>query len=255
MKSSKHKADISIDETIALLKKTSLPTIVVEGADDMIVYRHMEESLSAFGVSVLPVGGRKNVLEIFSRRGELPNSVKITFIADQDIWINIGIPPEYHHDSLVFTGGYSIENDIYTDGELWKLLRRDEVTKFDKEVSAFLCWYALALSRHLQNASEVIKFHPNHVLDPDHHTGLLSLQTGELYPDKLHEELSNDYQKTLRGKSLMALLIRNTSYSGREPHHNSKALMEMVANRPGPLLETMYSRVKTLHASDRAETS
>lgn len=253
MKSSIHKSDISIDEIIALLKKTSLPTIVVEGADDLIVYRHMEESLSAVGVSVFPVGGRKNVLDIFARRGELPKFVKITFIADQDIWVNTGIPPEYHDDRLIFTNGYSIENDIYIDGELWKLLNKDESTKFDAEVKAFLRWYALALSRHLQNTSDAIKSHPNHVLNPTLQADLLSLHPGESYPDELHETLSNNYQKMLRGKSLMALLIRQTSYQGREPHHNSKALMEFVTKHPGPLLEAMFSRVRTLH-SEQART-
>ena len=250
MKTSNHKSDLSIEEILGLLKKTTLPTIVVEGADDMIVYRHMEERLSALGVSVLPVGGRKNVLDIFSRRAELPTSVKITFIADQDVWVNTKIPTEYHDDRLVFTNGYSIENDIYNDGELWKLLRKDEFPKFDTEVRAFLSWYALALSRHLQTACDAIKSHPDYVLNPDHHAGLLSLRTGESYPNELHKSLSKDYHRTLRGKSLMALLVRQTSCKGRDPHHNSKALMEVVAKRPGPLLETMYSRIKSLHSLD-----
>lgn len=255
MKSSNHNAVVSVEETIALLKKTKLPTIIVEGADDMIVYRHLEENLSAIGVSVLPVGGRKNVLDIFSRRGELPNFVKITFIADQDIWVNTGIPPEYNDDRLIFTNGYSIENDIYIDGELWKLLQKEELTKFEAEVSAFLRWYALALFRHLQSVCDAIKSHPDHVLNPTHQSDLLSLRAGESYPEELHESLSKDYQRVLRGKSLMALLIRQTSYKGREPHHNSKALMEVVAKRPGPLLESMYSRVKTLHSPDHVSVS
>ncbi len=248
MKLSQHKPDLSIDEIIALLKKTSLPTIIVEGTDDIIVYRHMEESLSAIGISVLPVGGRKNVLGVFSRRGDLPKAVTIAFIADQDVWVHIGIPGEYIDDHLIFTSGYSIENDIYIDGELWKLLIKDELTKFEAEVSEFLRWYALALSRHLQDPSNNIKLHPNHVLNPDQQPSLLSLRSGESYPNELYEALSKNYQKNLRGKSLMALLVRHTSYKGREPHHNDKALMEIVASRPGPLLEAIYSRVKALYS-------
>ena len=250
MKPSNHKADISIDEVMATLTRSSLPTIVVEGADDMIVYRNFEENLSSIGVSVLPVGGRENVLEIYSRRDELPSSVKISFIADQDIWVNTGIPEECQNERLLFTSGYSIENDVYIDGELWRLLHTDEVPKFDADVKAFLRWYALALSRHLQDKSETIKLHPDHVLNPNQHANLLSLRSDELYPEELHDALTCDFRKLLRGKSLMALLVRHTNYKGREPRHNSKALMEVVAKRPGPLLDSLYSRVRSLYVDD-----
>ena len=250
MKSSNHKADISLDEIMATLTRSSLPTIVVEGADDMIVYRNFEENLSSIGVSVLPVGGRENVLEIYSRRDELPSSVKVSFIADQDVWVNTGIPAEYQNERLLFTNGYSIENDVYIDGELWKLLNTNEVPKFDADVREFLRWYALALSRHLLDKSETIKLHPDHVLNPTQQANLLSLRTDEIYPEELHEELVSNFRRLLRGKSLMALLVRHTNYKGREPRHNSKALMEVVAKRPGPLLDSLYTRVRSLYVEE-----
>ena len=38
--------DYSVDELVSLLKKTNLPTIVVEGSDDIIIFRHLEDRLS-----------------------------------------------------------------------------------------------------------------------------------------------------------------------------------------------------------------
>lgn len=235
---------------MSMLTKSSLPTIIVEGADDMIVYRNFEENLSPIGISVLPVGGRENVLEIYSRKDELQNSIKISFIADKDIWVNTGIPEKYQNECLLFTNGYSIENDIYIDGKLWTLLSPDESQKFNDDARNFIRWYALALSRHLNDKSQTIKLHPDHVLDSNQYEILLSLRSDEFYPEQLHETINSDFNRLLRGKSLMALLVRHINYKGREPRHNSKALMEVVAKRPGPLLDSLYSSVRSLYIDD-----
>ena len=63
------KIEISTEEAIAVIKKSSLPTVVIEGADDAIVYRKIEDIGDGF-VSLLPVGGRENVLAIFNRKAE-----------------------------------------------------------------------------------------------------------------------------------------------------------------------------------------
>src|SRR5579863_8723513 len=131
------RAEPSVEEIIALLKQTSLPTIVVEGADDMIVFRRFEDRLSHLGVSVLPVGGRLNVLNIFTRRGEIPAYVKLAFIADQDTWVYTGVPKEYQHANLILTSGYSIENDVFVDGNLVSLLSRKEFGRFLAELQQF----------------------------------------------------------------------------------------------------------------------
>ncbi|WP_157659780.1 hypothetical protein [Burkholderia ubonensis] len=236
-KSSNKKAQPTVDEIIATLKKTSLPTVICEGSDDLIVYRRLENRLSDLGVSVLPAGGRKNVLSIFSRRGEFPTSLKIAFIADQDVWVNSGIPVEYVSPILIFTDGYSIENDIFLDGNLLDLLVGTEVGKFQTELGLFIDWYALALTRHLASASNPITLHPDHVLDNTQRPGLVALQPGEAYPTDLKNVLVREYGRLLRGKSLLSLLIRNTNTRVGQPKHTDTALIEMVAARPGPRLQ------------------
>ncbi|MGF6815887.1 hypothetical protein OKW33_002693 [Paraburkholderia atlantica] len=227
----------TVDEIIATLKKTSLPTVICEGADDLIVYRRLENRLSDFGLSVLPAGGRLNVLSIFDRRNELPASLKIAFVADQDIWVNSGVPAEYDSPILIFTDGYSIENDVFLDGNLSALLVGTEVGKFTTELGLFIEWYALALARHLTNASNPITFHPDHVLDNVQRPALVALQPGEMYPTGLKDTLEAEYGRFLRGKSLLSLLIRNTNTRVGQPKHTDRALIEMVAARPGPRLQ------------------
>lgn len=236
--------EITVDEVLALLKNTSLPTVVVEGSDDMIVYRRFEDALAHIGISVLPVGGRDKVLQVFSRRNEIPSSVKAIFIADQDTWINTGIPTAYQDPLLLFTDGYSIENDIYRDGELWNLLQGQERTMYEVEIENFVEWYALALDRHLRDSRHSIALHPNHVLDPVQRPVLLALQSAETYPAALRLAILQDHRRLLRGKSLLALLLKNTNRRGIGVRHSNSALFEAVSVRPGALLSDLRGKVE-----------
>lgn len=230
------KVQPTVEEIIATLKRSSLPTIICEGSDDLIVYRRIEDRLSHLGVSVLPAGGRRNVLEIFNRRGEISNAVRLAFIADRDTWVNTAVPQAYLNPVLCLTHGYSIENDIIADGELESLLTGAALTNYKEELKTFLDWYALALSRHLTNQEEPISHHPERVLESTDRATLTTLKPDESYPTALRARLNDNYRVEVRGKSLLSLLVRNTNTRRGEPRHTDKSLLEIVAARPGALL-------------------
>ena len=52
----------TVDELVSILRRSKLPTVVVEGKDDMRVFRWMEDLVKAHEVDVLGVGGRPNLL-------------------------------------------------------------------------------------------------------------------------------------------------------------------------------------------------
>ena len=235
--------DISVDEIIQTLKRSCLPSVIVEGKDDLIVYRKFEERLSHLGVSIFPVGGRDKVLDIYLRRDEILGGAKPVFIADLDSWVISGVPEEYRTPSIVFTTGYSIENDVYIDGRLRSILNKDEELKYEKELQDFIEWYALALSRHLIDASRPIALHPDLVLNSKERPGLMALEENEAYPDHLKNLILERHEIFLRGKSLMWIFIRNASYRGRRVKHNHSALMELVAVRPGTLLDRICGKI------------
>jgi hypothetical protein len=240
---SRSRNDVTPDEVIALLKRTSLPTLVVEGSDDIIVYRTFERDLADLNVSVLPVGGRSNVLEVFRRKHEIPHT-KVSFIADQDVWVTVGVPATYAHQALIFTAGYSIENDVFIDGQLETLLKGAESGVFATELNAFTRWYALALSRHIAGGTDPIALHPNHVLDGGRLPTLMALAAGESYPLALFNKVFGDYKLQLRGKALFALLLRRTNAKGRGVQHSVVGLMEAVSIRPGTLLTRLVKSVR-----------
>lgn len=243
------KAQPTVEEIVSLLKKTSLPTVVCEGSDDLIVYRRLEERLGHLGVSVLPAGGRLNVLQIFERRGEIPTSVPLAFIADRDTWVNTAVPAAYVAPSLCLTSGYSIENDVIADGKLEDLLVGAEMTAYQAELKDFLDWYALALSRHLASPSEPIAHHPDYVLNPTQKPNLMALRSGETYPSSLRAAIAVQYKMHVRGKSLLSLLIRNTNTRLGQPKHTDRALLEIVAARPCQLLNRISNEVEAIFAS------
>lgn len=239
----------TVEEIIALLKKTDLPTVICEGSNDLFVYRRLEDQLSDLGVSVLPAGGRENVLQIFNRRREIPTSVRVVFVADRDTWVNTTVPTEYNVSELCLTSGYSIENDVIIDGELEKILLNSDMERYKKELKKFLDWYALALSRHLKDKEEPIKNHPKHVLDPKNYQSLIALRSGEDYPQQLRMLIGCNYQMVVRGKSLLSLLVRNTNNRKEQPKYTDKALLELVAVKPGKLLTKIAKQIEAVFKS------
>ena len=129
--------------------------IVVEGVDDIVVYRNLITLYRSKGIKVLPAGGRDKVLDVFKGLNETPHLDKAIFIVDQDSWIFSGIPSEYQHHRIICTAGYSIENDVYLDKQLETLMQGTGVyALFQTDLQVYLKWFSLAITRFCCNARE-----------------------------------------------------------------------------------------------------
>ena len=71
----------TVDELVSTLCRSRLPTIVVEGKEDMQIFRWMEDLLEVHEADVLGVGGRPNLLAVYDRRSEFAH-LRVAFIAD-----------------------------------------------------------------------------------------------------------------------------------------------------------------------------
>lgn len=224
------KRKLSADEVISALNHSSLPTLVSEGDTDAVVLRRLESQLGSGRVSVMPVGGRSCVLKVFRRRSELKPHIKVGFIADKDTWVYHSIPAEYIASEILFTDGYSIENDLYRDGDLERLLTDVEAKRFSEELEKFVAWYALQLNRSLSGKPVTFKDHPSAVLDAsDKYDAECMLAADDDKPDERIEQVKSNYKRVLRGKSLLALLLRQLSSSKRTPKHSGLSLLEHAA--------------------------
>lgn len=228
------KARPTADEIYELLKRTSLPTVLVEGKDDIIFYRAVETELHDLGVDMLPAGNKDAVLEIRRKIKENPITAPVVFIVDKDLWV-YGIST--HPDDLVdviTTTGYSIENDLFVDGELECFLQQEEIKKFKSELTIFLRWYALSIYRHMQGQASTFRTHAAKVLDDqEFYEREVALREGEEYPIELFESIQSNYGSLLRGKSLFALLVRQLSAKSRSIKFGVRQLMAIGAARKG----------------------
>ncbi len=143
------------DELLAAMLKSYLPTVFVEGDDDITILRNLEPHLGFGSIDFVGCGGRNSVLEIFKRREELDGK-SVAFFADQDLWFFQGVPQEYAE--IVFTDGFSIENDLYFDGStrLNELLDEAELNFLMTLMHNVARWFAFEVERSL--AGEVRDF-------------------------------------------------------------------------------------------------
>lgn len=235
----------TVEELFETLKRTSLPTVLVEGKDDIIFYRYVEDNLKDLGVDMLPAGDKGIVLSLYEKIQANPISATVLFVVDKDLWVHA--PPEEgrYGTKLITTNGYSIENDLYLDGALEGILTVEERARFESGLDRFIRWYALAVFRHFEGGVGRFRTHPQQVLgEPGFYESDLELKEGEKYPEDFYARTRAEYAKLVRGKSLFALLLRELSAKKRPVKFSGKQLMVFGASRAGPNFLRIQSAIR-----------
>lgn len=222
------------DEIVAELKHRHEPTILVEGDDDIMIYRWMSERIGIFNVKPLACGGRSSLLAVYERRAEFSH-LKTAFVADRDMWLFTAIPPEY--SDVVWTEGYSIENDLYAGSNLENLLDRDEASEHRQVLNCLIEWFAFEVEECRGGKKAQTDIHPNEIVP----LGTVSIsqqfavRRGYRQPDHATVvEIESAYKLKLRGKTLFELLVRYLSAPDRSVKHSIKGLYEIAFKTPQP---------------------
>lgn len=238
------KIDLTPDEIVALLKKSYEPTVLIEGKDDIVIYRKLEDISE---VSVLQTGGRNTLISVFNRRSEF-HGKKVAFIADQDCWCVTGIPSEYIDERLIFTSGYSIENDIFIDINIINMMNGAEKELFNQELNMFVDWYSLAVKRFITNGDQSLKDHPNKILDDlNKYNEFCKISDEEKYPCEIKKLISDNPILKIRGKSLFDLALRQLGNPNRNVvHKNPKIFFDFAAANPGKNINKIFSNIKRI---------
>jgi hypothetical protein len=230
-------------EIVDYLRRTSLPTLLVEGPDDAVIYRWLENQLGIFSGSVLFCSGRDVLLSIYRKRDTFPHG-KLAWLADLDMW-RFSSPPS-DLDGIVFTTGYSIENDLYAGSQIEDLLEEDERNRHDRLLSIVCRWFAFEVLEFLAGREAQVKHHIRSVVD----LNVMDIRPsfagrrGYSEPDPafFHSMLA-DYKLTLRGKTLLQVLVTHLS----DPHRNAKysyaAIVEMCLKlyRQNPYMQRLVA--------------
>jgi hypothetical protein len=220
------------EEIINLLKRSFVPTVVVEGKYDQMVYRWIEDSIGTTAISVLPCGGRDTLLNVFQRRAEFANS-PVAFLADRDMWLFTGIPARFQ--DVIWTEGYSIENDIYASAPLEKLLTQTEISDFHQLLVQVFEWFAFEVEEYRAGREACVAIHINQIIPLGATVISNRFKSGRGFRNPKRasvKEVTRKYGLRVRGKTLFDVLVRFLSAPKRVPKHSRDSLLEMGVKLP-----------------------
>ena len=234
---------LSVDETVAYLKRTSQTTALVEGKDDQKVYRYIEDRLQDLDLDVLICEGRDGLLAVHRRRAEFAGA-PVVFIADRDMWYFTGVPHEYA-TSVLFTEGYSIENDLYVRDIFEALMSPEEQARFRALIQQVARWQAFHVEQFVKTGNcscdaHVSQIAPHDVLCNDHLTSI-----GFVEPSAaLISRIVDNYPHALRGKTLFQIVLRILSATQRPSKFSRDNLIELGAKLSNPVIEGLCQRTR-----------
>lgn len=227
----------NVEELVNTLSRSKLPTILVEGRDDMRIYNWVKEHFGNHRVSVMAVGCRSKLLTIYDRR-EMFTHLPVAFVADRDLDYLFEEPPD-HYNGIVWTEGYSVENDLYAGGEsvLKRLLNQEEDLQHKRILETLIEWFAFEVEefsygRYAKINRKLKDIVPNGQTEMDEN---FRECRGFRPPNvSIHEKIKQAYQLRLRGKFLFQMLHRVLTGNSRDPSYNLFSLYEMAFKLPNP---------------------
>ncbi|MDE0143995.1 MAG: DUF4435 domain-containing protein [Caldilineaceae bacterium] len=244
----------TVEELVAALRHSSLPTVLVEGPEDIRIYRWVEARLGSRTANVLPTGGRENLLSIYMKRHEFAD-LPVAFVADRDMWLFSGIPPNY--DEVIWTEGYSVENDLYAGAELENLLDAEEAQAQQQLLDAIAEWFAFEVEEHLAERHYEVSHHCDRVV-PRGHTQIdedFRKNRGFRHPEeRTYRQIKREYRLQLRGKQLFQILERFLNASNRGTRYNVASLQEIALKMTPahPLMSRLMQEIEQTVADQKS---
>lgn len=221
---------LTTQEILSTLRHSCITNVLVEGVDDLQWYGLMLQK-AKICAEPIQAGGRENLLSVFE---QLTPSERVTNIcvADQDIWYFIGIPKQY--SDVVFTTGYSIENDVLHNSAAINLISEDELQLIEKYRSILSEWFAFCIDEKKQGRTPVLDVHPEHIVKkegeavswrPNYQSQIGFVRPKELDVKKVYDE----FYLGFRGKSLVKLYaLILSSRKGKNPKYSDSQLMDIA---------------------------
>ncbi|MCF8379087.1 MAG: DUF4435 domain-containing protein [Bacteroidales bacterium] len=220
---------LTAEEIISYLQKSDLINLLVEGPYDLLIYNWIEEKINKPNVRILPCGGRSTLLKVFENREQYKDKI-VVFIADKDLWVFTGIPEEYK--SVVFTSGYSIENDLFccARNTINNLFTVTELEDFNKILSNLLPWYCSEILKYKSNKTYNLSLHLNQIIPEKSNEicehFLANIEFLEPTQEIIDEVQSDNYLK-LRGKFIFDAAVRQLSAKRKRSKYSRDNVFEL----------------------------
>lgn len=225
---------MTVDHLVGILHRSRTPRIVVEGKMDIVIYRRLLERVGIQQIGLLAADNRDKLLQVYERRREFDH-IPVIFIADQDMWLFSGIPETYAN--IIWTQGYSIENDLYVSAELESFLETHQTETHQQILNAVCRWFAFGVEAFLKGDAAYVAEGLDEIV-PRGKTELndeFLKRRGFQFPrEALYQQVREAHKLQLRGKLLFQVLIRFLNAPDRELRMRitHQGLFAIALNRP-----------------------
>ena len=226
----------TVEEIINTIKRSNIPTILIEGPDDVYVYRYLKSGLNPTLVALQPCGGRTPLFTIYDRRAEFQGK-NVVFVADKDAYRFAPIPSD--KDEVIFTSGYCIENDIYEGSNIDNFLDKEDIDNHEILKTIIGKWFSFEVEKFKCEERDAVVLNGvgNHINNVSP-IGLneicpgFSQRVGYNEPsEEIIDLVFSEYNLNVRGKQLFQMLSRFLSAKGRSSAFTEKNLIEMALKR------------------------
>lgn len=217
-------------EIISALNHAPQPTVLVEGVEDMAIYRDIKKMRPHLPFQWQALGGRKKVLEVFARRTEI--RPKVAFLVDNDMWLFAPYTAPAEDAALLRTWGYSIENDLYAAGGyvVDYQLTAVEHTNKAQLLRSLSAWFASEVRKYRTGKASELKIQYTSLNDPQviaKGSFVISeafLQNADYIEpsDAELQEITAEQYRRLRGKFLLQAYFK--LFNERKPQDGDKPL-------------------------------
>jgi hypothetical protein len=232
------------DELVAHLRNSSLPTLFVEGKGDIEVYRWIENKIGVNKINFISCGGREQLFQLFSRRSEFP-SLKCAFFADRDMYVMTEIPN--HYDDIIFTDGFSIENDILDSDAIIKLMIDDQLKHLEGIGYVLSQWFSFEGGEFIAGRPAIIDRHTNNIVTAQSELAQELLRAGRhrLQDDPLFQLVLSKWKALVRGHNVLHAFHRAVHWKRRdEVKFNERALLFLCVSQGSPRFEGHLERIR-----------
>lgn len=223
----------ALNVIISSINHSEMPCIIVEGDGDVKIFRWILEELG-FGDYFYPSnindmiksqGGCGILRKLYLNKSKITNP-NVIFISDKDVFAYSQIPKEY--DGIVFTKGYSIENDLYDGCSLeQKLFEKEDKDLFNCVLDQFIRYYACEFEK--LNAGKQYNFRkkPEAIIDKKYMLNTSLLDDFTEPSSNSVDYFKNQYDLLLRGHSLFKLVSMVLHRKNRDPKYSESAIYEL----------------------------
>jgi hypothetical protein len=216
-------------EITSLIEHSSLPIILVEGREDMSIYSWLASGRLPGGVEILPCSGRTTLLGVFERRHEFADK-SVAFVADRDMWLFSGVPTCYL--DVVWTHGFSVENDVLSSSLVDRLFSASEKEEFRKLARELCIWFAQEVTEYLDGRHAVLDVHINQLIPLKSQTLDPSYSARRRYRASSSKELLRRIQakpkQMVRGKQILQLYVRILDAPSRRARYRTHSVLEIA---------------------------